>query len=143
MEPLIVGPPVYETRPISNVLSWLSCPDCPVTVFLSYLSCHFRSCSGCPVLSLSLQYLLSWLYHLECLLRLSCPVSCPGCPVLVVLSQLSCPSYLVPAVSWDLLNFVAFFSIILVNFDSLSNFILFTKTWWIFSIAQQLYGTGC
>jgi hypothetical protein len=50
------------------VISWLSCPGCPVLVVLSWLSCP-----GCPVL-----VVLSWL-------------SCPGCPVLVVLSWLSCP----------------------------------------------------
>jgi hypothetical protein len=83
-----------------HVLSWLTCPGCPISGALFQLSFFVLSCLA----------VLSWLYYHEypatiVLRRLSCPscpvhadmfwpqstLSCPGCPVL---SRLSSPVFL-------------------------------------------------
>jgi hypothetical protein len=102
-------PSVFSDFPVPAFLFWLSCPSCLVPAVLpqlSYTSCPIPavlsslSCPGlprmtCPRCPMSTD--LPWLSH---------PLSCPSCPVLVVLScpvlaVLSLLSCLVPAVlSW-------------------------------------------
>ncbi len=100
--------------PVTTVLPWLSCHSCSVQVFL--FSCpgcavlavlSLLSCSGHPLLSVLPRLTWpgspirlicpDWPVQLYCF---GCHALCPavmswlfyqGCPVLVVLSQLSCP----------------------------------------------------
>ncbi len=94
-----------------SVLSWMPCPSCNVFAVMFSLSCYrapavlcWLSCSGCPVLAV-----LFWLSCAGCpvlavLCWLSCPatlilsqMSCPCCHVMaIILSSLSCPSWLDP-----------------------------------------------
>jgi hypothetical protein len=76
------------SNPVWAILSCLSCPACPVLPVLFCLSCY-----SSPVLPV-----LFCLSHFACLILTVCPVlpvpfclscfclSCPDCPVLVVLS---------------------------------------------------------
>ncbi len=91
--------------PVLAVLSWLSCPGCPVPAVLSRLTCP--SCPipavlpGCPVpavpANLSCCPVPAALFYSSCLAQTSLStvllmlLSCPGSPVLSVLSRLIHP----------------------------------------------------
>ncbi len=100
--------------PVLAVLCLLSCYDDIVFCFLSWMYCPdcllSLSCPGCPTLALAPKLywrccpsvaVMSWLV-LSVLPRLTCPsclvvfpslLPCPICPVLSVLSPLSCPAW--------------------------------------------------